>query len=77
MQAFVSLAGFPKLLYKHIQSLQVQSMQHHIWCHGHSHGHPAVFSVAVATIRLYMVSQVLSLGYVGVGAAIITLCMIL
>jgi len=77
MQAFASLAGFPKLLYNHIQSLQVQSMQHHIWCHGYSHGHPAVFSVVVATIGLHMVSQVLSLGCMGVGATVITLCIIL
>jgi len=37
MQASASPAGFPKLIYKHIQSLQVQSMWHCVWCHGRSH----------------------------------------
>ena len=37
MQAPASPAGLPKLIYKHIQSLQVQIIQHRIWCHSCSH----------------------------------------
>jgi hypothetical protein len=37
MQVPASLAGFPKLIYKYKQSLQVQSKQHHILCCGRCH----------------------------------------
>jgi hypothetical protein len=34
MQVPASLAGFPKLIYRYKQSLQVQSKQRHVLCHG-------------------------------------------
>ena len=48
MPAPASLAGFPKQIYKHIQSLQVQSMQCCIWCCGC--GYYAVHGVAGAVV---------------------------
>ncbi len=59
MPAPASPAGFPKLIYKHIQSLQVQSMLCHIWCH--SCGHHAAYGVRGTVVTPHVVSQVLLL----------------
>src|SRR6266853_62634 len=75
MPAPTSLAGFPKLIYKHIQSLQVRSIQCHIWCH--VHGHHTTHGVTGAVVAPCMVLWALLSFHIGVAITIIALCVVL
>src|SRR6266851_7450072 len=59
MQVPASLAGFPKLIYKYIQSLQVRSKQCHVWCH--SYGHHTMRGVIGTVVVPHVVLWALSL----------------